>query len=415
MLIVAIESWLQVRDHNMSTMSKYLQNPIFYFTSSGALLLVLLGLVGSCSSKDSYLVWGDAVAGVIGGIVLVSQPPSRRLPIGERKWANLPQSESSCPNITNANNAFSQCLNYQNDKIGSSPGQYLRRYFGLCQFSGLQQAPWWRSFQIIKFPDQTKCEAIRNSVDGLSSTNISANSLVGTSLTVTFGLGPNADEQNILFSQDGYVQYVWSDYPTGFLEPKQGGAIVTFNASNERSIMVQGIQVKNFSPVNSEVNSPIDIYGELQTKATDQVITLFSDKTVASIKTGDRLYERKDAGLDFLSGDNYPLVVKYSGTTPVVLSGAKLRTQYNHKGALGVSTVTEDLRYTDSNCCWPTSGKITTIFNELYILPLVRKRSFNQEVMEFQSGTCGQVILHQTGVDSGDSVEARTVQLYQCF
>ncbi|MSP18320.1 MAG: hypothetical protein EXR74_01985 [Bdellovibrionales bacterium] len=393
-------------------MSKYLQNPIFYFACSGALLLVLLGLVGSCSTKDSYLIWGDAVAGVIGGVVLVSQPPISR-PIGQR--ANLPQSESSCPNITNANDAFAKCLNYQSDKIGTSPGQYLRRYFGLCQFVGLEQAPWWRSFQIIKFTDQTKCEAIKNSTDGLSSANITANDLVGTSITITFGLGPNADEQNILFSQDGYVQYVWSDYPTGFLEPKQGGSIVTFTTSNERSIMVQGIQVKNFSPVNSEVNSPVDIYGELQTKLTDQVITLFSDKTVASMKTGDRLYERKDADLDFLLGDNYPLVVKYSGTTPVVLSGAKLRTQFNHKGALGVSTVTEDLRYTDSNCCWPTSGKITTVFNELYILPQVRSRSFNEEVVEFQSGTCGEVILHQTGMDSGDSVDPRTVQLYQCF
>ena len=127
MLIVAIESWLQVRDHNMSTMSKYLQNPIFYFTSSGALLLVLLGLVGSCSSKDSYLVWGDAVAGVIGGIVLVSQPPSRRLPIGERKWANLPQSEISCPNIRAILRVIKENKHIQDKIIAEKEEERLRK------------------------------------------------------------------------------------------------------------------------------------------------------------------------------------------------------------------------------------------------------------------------------------------------
>ena len=143
-------------------------------------------------------------------------------------------------------------------------------------------------------------------------------------------------------------------------------------------------------------------------------MTLLSDKTISSIEAGDRKFERADAGLDFTWGASFPLEVKFTGTTPVILQGGKIRTQHNSLGVLSLSTVTQDLRFTDPNCCWPTSGQITTDFNSLYNLPTVRRKTFDKEVIDFTS-TCGEVSLTQSGGNAADEVGARTVTLDQCF
>jgi hypothetical protein len=115
-----------------------------------------------------------------------------------------------------------------------------------------------------------------------------------------------------------------------------------------------------------------------------------------------------------LYGQDYPLQVAYSGIVPVVKAGGKIRTQYNSNGALAVTSIAEDLRYTDPHCCWPTMGKITTDFNELYSLPMVKKQSFTQESMQFSS-SCGQVTLVQSGAAAGEAGTTHTVQLNQCL
>jgi hypothetical protein len=393
-------------------------NPHFSFSilSAGLLCLSIAVLVGSCSSKDSYSVWSESLMGLIGGAVMTTQPPSvRRTDLQIRAFDGLPSSSVSCPTITNADDSLASCLDFQNSQIDpNTAGKYLRRYLGLCQTSGLKSAPWWRSYQVFKFPSQAICQAINASSDGLSSANISATSLVGETVTITFGLGPNSDEQNIVFSQDGDVQYLWSDFQTGWLESKQGGIDVTFTTTNERNLMIQGLQVKTYSPVNQEINSPIDLYVDIQNKPSSQVLTLKSDHTFASIKNGDRKFERKEADLDFTYGQDYPLQVAYSGSVPVVKAGGKIRTQYNSNQALAVTTISEDLRFTDPNCCWPTTGKITTEFNDLYALPLVSKKSFTQETMQFTT-TCGRVTLVQLGAGAGEAGTSRTIQLHQCF
>ncbi|MFM8314987.1 MAG: hypothetical protein ACKOA8_11945, partial [Deltaproteobacteria bacterium] len=282
------------------------------------------------------------------------------------------------------------------------------------QFQPLQGAPWWRTFQVIRFSNSTKCNSIKNSTDGFTAANLTAFNLVSDSINITYGLHPNGDEQNMIFSQDGNVQYLWTNFPTGFLEARQGGIDVTFTTSVIRSVFIKGIQVKSYSPIEAVFSSPIEFYIATQNSGSSETVSLLSDNTIATIRNGDRTYERKEAALDFQYGQDYPLEVKYSGATPVVTAGGKIRTQFNFKGALGLSTITEDLRYSDSACCWPTSGKISTVFNENYALPVVRRQTFGVEEVEFTS-TCGQVILRQTGASAGDSVPARTVQLYQCF
>lgn len=354
--------------------------------------------------------------GVIGGAVMTTQPANaRHQDLKLRALGGLPTSSVSCPTITSTDDSLANCLDFQNSQIDpNTAGQYLRRYLGLCQTAGLKTAPWWRSYQVFKFPSHAICQAIRTSSDGLSSANILANSLVGETVTVTFGLGPNSDEQNIIFSQDGDVQYVWSNFPTGWLESKQGGIDVTFTAANERNLTIQGLQVKTYSPVNQEINSPIDLYVDMQNKPASQVLNLKSDHTFASIKNGDRKYERKEANLDFLYGQDYPLQVAYSGSVPVLKAGGMVRTQYNSNGALAVTTISQDLRYADPNCCWPTMGKITTSFNNLYSLPVVKQQSFTEESMQF-STSCGQVTLNQSGGAAGEAGATHTVQLNQCF
>lgn len=326
----------------------------------------------------------------------------------------FPSSETQCPLINNSNDILADCLDFSNNKITADPGKYLRRYMALCQFTGKSALPWWRTFHRIEFPTQAACEAIRSSTDGLTTANIVDNGLVGQTIKINFGLGANGDEQNIVFSPKGHVQYLWTDFPTGSMESKQGGIEVTFNASNERRINIQGIQVKNYGPNNGLVNSPIDMYVDISSQGATNVLNLISDKTISSIEAGDRKFERVDAALDFQWGSSYPLEVKFSGTTPVILQGGKVRVQHNSSGALSLSTITQDLRFSDPTCCWPTSGQITTDFNSLYDLPTVRRKTFDKEVVDFTS-TCGQVTLTQSGANAADEVGGRTVMLDQCF
>lgn len=380
----------------------------------GFISLISMIVLGACGTKDSYLLWTDSLAGVIGGAVLSTQAPPARSHFSGPMRDGFPESPNNCPEIYDSEPSLADCLDFQADKIINSPGKYLRRYFGLCQFDGLQNMPWWRTYQRIEFPDQATCEAMKNTEGGFNPDNVLSASLVSKTIKMNFGLGPNADEQNTVFSADGDIQYVWTDFPTGFVEARQGGVEVTFTASNERSIMIEGLQVKNFKPLNGEINNPLELYVTLQDQPVEKVLAAASDKTFASIHAGDRQYEREDAVLDFQFADDYPLIVKYSGTTPVVLAGAKIRTQFNSRGALGLSTIVEDLRYEDPTCCYPTSGKINTVFNSLYNLPTVRRRTFMEESITFLS-TCGAIELNQSGGDAGSDIPARPQQLSKCF
>jgi len=398
----------------VSPVKKVKSNLYYSFAALGCISQIALVILSACGSKDGYLLWTDALAGVIGGAVLSTQAPPAQVFTTKKQRDNFPQSSNVCPQIFDSDVALADCLDFQADKIINSPGKYLRRYFGLCQFQGFQMMPWWRTFHRIEFPNQASCEAMKSAAGGFSPANILAASLVSKTIKLNFGMGPNGDEQNLVFSEDGDVQYLWTDFPTGFVEPRQGGIEVTFTASNERSMMIKGLQVKNYTPVNEEINNPSDLYVTMQDSPSEEVLSLTSDKTFASIQAGDRQYERKDEVLDFQYAENYPLIVKYSGTVPVVLSGAKIRTQFNSRGALGLSTIDEDMRYEDPTCCWPTSGKITTVFNSFYNLPTVRRRSFVQESISFTS-TCGSIQVSQSGGDAGEDIPVRNLQLSKCF
>ncbi len=392
------------------------QTPKIFFSSAllvGSCLFLILNL-GSCGSKDTYLFWSDGLVGVISGAVWASQGKGNFQGSVLRGGDSLPASTVECPELINAEDNLADCLEFSNDKITTNPGANLRRYFGLCQFPGLKRSPWWRTYHRIQFPSQAVCEAIRGSSGGLTTANIASNSLVGQTIKINFGLGANADEQNIFFSQKGLVQYLWTDFPTGFLESKIGGMDVTFTAANERKINIQGVQVKNFIPNNEEINNPVDLYVDIASLGAGQVLKLISDKTISSIEAGDRMFERTEADLDFQWGESHPMVVKFSGTTPVILAGGKIRTQYNSKGSLSLTTISEDLRFEDPNCCWPTQGKITTQFNTLYVLPTVRRKNFDTEEVVFKS-TCGEVSLIQSGASAGDEIGERPITLDQCF
>jgi hypothetical protein len=381
----------------------------------GVMCLFFLLNLGSCGSKDSYKFWTESMIGVMSGAVWVSQGTGTVRSAGQVRRDTLPASEVNCPLITETNNSvLADCLNFANDKVTTDPGNNLRRYFGLCQFDGLEMAPWFRTFHRIEFPSQVVCQAIQSSADGLTPANITANSLVGQTLKINFGLGANGDEQNMVFSQRGHVQYLWTDFPTGFLESKMGGVEVKFDASNERVITFKGIQVKNFTPKNEEINHPVNLYVDITSKGVGEVLSLLSDRTISSIEAGDRKFERAEADLDFEWGTSYPMEVKFSEAIPVIEAGAKIRTQYNNTGMLSLSEVTQDLRFEDLNCCWPTMGQITTHFNSLYALPTVRRKTFEKEVVDFTKD-CGQVSLTQSGGNSADEVPARTLTLDQCF
>lgn len=384
----------------------------FYFNFRAFLLTVFffltLGLTGSCNkiqrAKSGETTYGAFTVGVLSGILRAVSPakpgstgivqnpmPKPNQPNYDdalESWKSLPAGE--CPHVDADFDPVppvdppvplqpAQCRAISSDGSGSSlmnsSGPGLWRIFDLCQYGNMPLSPWIKSELLMRFESAPDC------------TSFQTGAVLGTGKKVilTYGNGQNGDQQNRFFSENGEVQYVYTDFPSGWNELKSGGAEVVFGAGSKPSqISIFGIQVKNYRQ-NSRIFTPRELFVELEENEVDKV---------------PGLNQADDVTLSTLS----PLIVSYSGNNPTVSAG-QILSQDNNAGALLKTQVAEPLVYSDPDCCWPTSGSLATTS-----LP-VSSRAFS-ETLTF-TATCGAAELIRSGGKRESIREPITLQY--CF
>lgn len=254
--------------------------------------------------------------------------------------------------------------------VTNSSGPVLWRLFDLCQYDGMTRSPWIRSEMLMKFQVQGDCTGFRTQ------------SLLGPGKKVilTYGNGQNGDQQNRFFSENGEVQYVYTDFPSGFSELKSGGAEVIFGGDSKPSqISIQGFEVKNFQQGETDLNER-ELFKETE-ENLQKNLELIDHVTLSTASA---------------------LQVSYNGNLPTVNTG-QIVTQDNEVGVILSTRIRVPLTFSDPKCCWPTSGTVITTD--------VITESFN-EVLVF-TASCGQAELQRPSRAGGISRELYT--LPYCF
>lgn len=252
----------------------------------------------------------------------------------------------------------------------NSSGPALWRTFDLCQYENMDSSPWIKSEMLMKFESSTDC------TDFQSSGTLGS----GKKVILTYGNGQNGDQQNRFFSKNGEVQYVYTDFPSGWSELKSGGVEVVFGADNKPSqIVFLGFEVKNWQQIE-------------MTLAERALFKNIEENFQKNLEMIDHL--------TFSTATN--LQVTYSANIPTVNSG-QIFIQDNESGALLITQVGSPLVFSNPDCCWPTSGTLVTTATD--------KRNFS-EVLTFTS-TCGKADLNRPFRQGSTLRESYTLQY--CF
>ncbi len=371
-----------------------------------------------CGKDTPIIVQSESVLSVIGAAIQGSQGTGVLTRAGQER--GLPASTVTCPTFVTGDAAQSACLALSG--FGSGPGQYLWRAMIFCQSPGPTNPGWWRSYHYIKFPSQAVCTNVKNSSAGVTSDTVTGLGLVNQTIELHYGSGPVGDIDNIRFAQNGDILFVYSDSESGWLQVRNAGTTVNFASTAERKVLVKGIHAKNYQTVYGTVRVPQEVYSDLKSKAEvgaleppASVLTKLWDRTIASQQNGDRLFQKSDAASDMTATADSPVSVQWVGNVPVAKAGAVLRTQDNVRRAMGISTITTDLKYGDANCCWPTEGQLTTAFVPFFNLPSANQKAFNEEVVDFTaSSKCGTATVTQRGGDVGTG-KSSSIELFHCF
>ena len=377
-----------------------------------AVLPVLL-LKGCGGAAEIHEVWAISVLGALGGAILNTQSLGK---VARHATSGaLPVSNIRCPSIINTDPELAACRGMTSNGIDANPGQYLRRAMLLCQFEPNITQGWWRTYHLIKFASQANCTSVLGSPDGLTAANITAFNLVGTTVNLDYGLGGNGDQTNVYFPANGDTLFLNSIFSSGWKESKAGGTQVKFQSNTERRITIGGVHAENYAPLFGKVRNPNDVYTDIVTKSKDDFLKKEWDHTVSTQVTGDRLYTKGDAAEDTFATATSIISVETTAGTPIAKAGAIIRTQHNLNLSLGFTTITKDLKYADSTCCWPTEGEIFTDFAPIFNLPNVGGKAFTEEIVVFKSGIeCGKPTVTQRGGDAGLPGVTQDVQLYHC-
>lgn len=331
--------------------------------------------------RSGKTIYGSFAVGALGGILRAVSPanpgstdiiqnPMPSDPVALELWLEEPSGK--CPQVNADFNPIppgtdplvlwepAQCRTVNVDTgttAMNTAGSVLWRLFDLCQYDGMTASSWIKSEMLVKFQNQADC------------TDFQDQSLLGPGkkVTLTYGNGQNGDQQNRFFSSNGEVQYVYTDFPSGFNELKSGGAEITFGGDSKPSqISIKGFEVKNFQQVETDLNErklfkKIDI--ELNPENFKNHLELIDHVTLSTTST---------------------LQVSYAGNIAAVNSG-QILTQDNESGSLLLTQVGSPLVFSDPNCCWPTSGTLVTSATE--------NRNFS-EVLTF-TATCGKADLNR--------------------
>lgn len=275
-----------------------------------------------------------------------------------------------------------QCLNFVNDGIVSNPnadpnlfGNTLLRGFYLCQYEGMDPAPWLSLFQLMHFESDQDCEDFKANQSLADDKQI----------LVTYGGGRNGHQQNRFFSSEGNVQLVYSDFVSGWNEAKSGGVRVTYSNGLPATMTIEGVQIKNYSQTIENLKKPRELFKDLEESQFDE-LELKDDLTFSSIAR-----ERRSS-----------FSISYSGLRPRVTSG-EVEIQDNQEQALMSTRISSPLNYSDPTCCWPLGGQVTTTS--------LGVRNFRED-LSFSTRTCGEATLMRT---SGGKIEKAVYQLDQCF
>jgi len=369
--------------------------------------------VSRCGSDDPVVVQAEAVVAAIGAGIFSTQGTGTF----NRANRDLPASEVTCPGF-NSDTSVVDCVDKFSPFSSHVPGEYLTRSALFCQFSGPAKPAWWRTYFLIKFSSSVLCQNVKASPTGLIEANIAGLGLIGETVLVTHG--HHLDQDNMRFPQNGEALFV---YPlvSGWQEAVEGGTSVTFTSASERKILVKGIHAKAYRTLYGNTRDPRDIFSEYKAKsaglveASEEVLIKLWDRTFASQKVGDRLYQVSDAASDSTATVDSNIVVQWVSGKPVAKAGAILRTQDNLRKSFGLATLTTDLTYGDPTCCWPTEGQITTAFVPFMNLPSANGKAFTEELLEFSAGNaCGVATVTQRGGDAGEG-KASSVELFHCI
>ncbi len=356
--------------------------------------------------------WSEAAIASIGGALRMTQGQGQlayHSPTADKAlWAALerlldpmPSARADalppitdCPLVTEQDPLKAGCAGFADEAVReSTKGQYLKLYYNFCQFKGETDPGTWRIYHIVKFPDQATCEKLNSSADGFTDANVNAFGLTGKTVTITYGMGRNGDQNNFHLTAKKEVLAVYSDFASGWVEPRIGGYDVTFvDGIKKRKITINGLHAQGYTRKDPNVTDPSTILHALETLPTDQITTRIWDDTLASPSATDRLYRTTTVSQDALDAPAPLDVQMTSDTTTKVMKNGVIRLQENMTKVFGRMTITEDLQYTDSTCCWPREGAVESVFTRIFQIPSDANGQFDREVVTFVKGNpCGSV------------------------
>jgi hypothetical protein len=365
----------------------------------------------ACSDTPSAFVDVEPALSVLSGAVQATQDfgllarstpkPSFSIPQAFELFPKAWAAPQSCPAVNGSDPTTSYCDN-----------ETLVLFYDHCQNTSFGESGLWRMYVRLEFPTNADCTAVQTS--GFTPAVVS--SLVGKTVTRTYGMGPGGDQSNVRFAPSlAQAVYLYSDYPSGWKEDRSGGVQITFTSSTERKLEVKGVQVRSaIHPGYSENvdTETLDLVALASPELTSKARFIW-DHTLNTVKTGDSLFEIGPP----LSGtaDNPSFADEMSsGTTApfdgyIIVSGnrvkkgATIRAQHNIAGGIGLMLVTEDLVWSDPNCCWPTTGTIRGESDRNF------SSSTLTETLRFTGDRCGSIeYVTITGTSDVN-------QLYHCF
>ncbi len=354
-----------------------------------SLTLLAISVVG-CTEQPSTNIDAESALAVIGGAVLTTQnegrlartAPPQTLPQKMLHWINpIPEAFAAPPACAPVT-------------TGTCNGSDLEIFYDNCQQAGFGEAGYWRSYFRYTFPAPADCLNVQ--LNGFSATGIAG--LVGATVTRNWGLGGNGDQNNIRVGPKGEVVYVYSDFPSGWQDDRQGGMDIAFETTTRRRVVVNGVHAIGIS--HSIPMIPIDVFDLKMLPTSGEGSRTEWDHTLNTVKTGDTLFElgipirqNADFSISFDSLENN-VTASFDGDIVInnntVERGAMLRIQHNLSESLGVLVVTEPLVYSDPTCCWPMSGAAATKYDQNLKTP-----TLEEEVL-FTGTACGAIIYTST-------------------
>jgi hypothetical protein len=352
---------------------------------------------GNIDAEPALAVLGGAVLGTQNNAVVASRTP-KALPKNVFDFLNLipdAYAATACPSIT----------------TGSCSGPVLTVFYNNCQPSGVGRSGYWRSNISYTFPTALDCTNILGT--GFNAAGVAG--LVGKTVIRQWGGGSQgADQINARSARDSVVGYMYSDFPSGWQDDRQGGVEITFDSATVRRMVVKGVHAVGIKHETDPVTDPssFDLSVLPTSKSEDETVDRIWDHTINSTKQGDSLFSigpsiSLNGSTVSFGGTSNNTRASYDGdivvTSDTVAAGAQLRVQHNISSSIGVVTVTTPLVYSDPSCCYPMSGEVRAVYDLGLRVPTVEER------MVFTGSSCGQV-RYTTSVYSNE-----LITLSHCF